>query len=244
MDSEAYEEMISLQEQHWWFVARRKIVQSFLKKHMSNKFEANVLEIGCGVGGNVELLGTAGRYLGIDMHMPAIEYCSQKFPKFDFICSRVEDISNELYANKFDSIFILDVLEHIHDEKVILAAARSYLKIEGKILVTVPAYQFLWAPHDDFVHHVRRYTKRRLRKVLEESGYKVERISYFNTLLLLPAIIQRLTTKLLNRKLSTHLTTPPRPINWIFKEIFSQETRILKHLNSPAGLSIIAVVTK
>ena len=244
MDAEAYKEMIELQEEHWWFVARRDVIKSFIKMQMPQGSASKVLEIGCGVGGNVGLLSQSGHYRGIDMYKPAIDYCSEKYPQFEFECTRVEEIPQEFKSNKFDSIYLLDVLEHINDQVAILKSAQNYLTQSGKILVTVPAFEFLWSPHDDFVHHVRRYTKAGLKKVLEDSGYKVERISYFNSILFPLALAQRLGMRLLNRKLSTHLSTPPAIVNWLFKVIFAQEAWILKHTNLPVGLSIIAIVSQ
>jgi len=244
MDAEAYKEMIELQEEHWWFVARRDVIQSFIKMQMPQSSTGKVLEIGCGVGGNVGLLSQSGHYRGIDMHKPAIDYCSEKYPQFKFQCTRVEDIPQEFNSNKFDSIYILDVLEHINDELAILKSSLNYLTQNGKILLTVPAFKFLWSPHDEFVHHVRRYTKVGLKKILEDSGYKVERISYFNSILFPLALIQRLGMRLLNRKLNTHLSTPPTIVNWLFKVIFAKEAWILKYTNLPVGLSIIAVVSQ
>jgi len=244
MDAEAYKEMIELQEEHWWFVARRDVIKSFIKMQMPQGSTGKVLEIGCGVGGNVGLLSQSGQYRGIDMHKPAIDYCSEKYPQFEFQCTRIEDIPQEFSSNKFDSIYLLDVLEHIDDQVAILKSTQNYLNQSGKILVTVPAFEFLWSPHDEFVHHVRRYTKVGLKKILEDAGYKVERISYFNSILFPLALIQRLGMRLLNRKLNTHLSTPPTIVNWLFKVIFTQEAWILKHTNLPAGLSIIAVVSQ
>ena len=244
MDAEAYKEMIELQEEHWWFVARRDVIESFIKMQMPQGPTSKALEIGCGVGGNVGLLSQSGHYRGIDMHKPAIDYCSEKYPQFEFECTRVEDIPQEFNSNKFDSIYILDVLEHIDDQVEILKSAQNYLTQSGKILVTVPAFEFLWSPHDEFVHHVRRYTKAGLKKVLEDSGYKVERISYFNSILFPLALIQRLGMRILNKKLNTHLSTPPTIVNWLFKVIFAQEAWILKRTNLPVGLSIIAVVSQ
>jgi len=243
MDGEAYKEMIELQEKHWWFVARRDVVKSFMKLQMKESLTSKVLEIGCGVGGNVGLLSQSGNYLGIDMHRPAIDHCSEKFPQFNFQCTRVEDIPEEFSSNKFDSIYILDVLEHIDDQLEILKSTKNYLTQNGKILLTVPAFEFLWSPHDDFVHHVRRYTKSGLQKTLEEAGYKVERITYFNSILFPLALIQRLSMRLLDKKLSTHLSTPPPVVNRLFQFIFAQEAWILKHTNLPVGLSVIAVVS-
>jgi len=244
MDTEAYEEMIELQEKHWWFIARREVIQSLIKLQMPHSPTANVLEIGCGVGGNVELLSKSGNYLGIDMHKAAIDYCSEKFPQFNFKCARIEDIPLEFNSNKFDSIYILDVLEHLENEVEILKTVKSYLKESGKILVTVPAFEFLWSQHDNFVHHMRRYTKDSLRKILEESGYTVERLSYFNSLLFPLALIQRLGMRFLNKKLSSHLSMPPKIVNWLFKVIFLQEAWIIRFTNMPVGLSITAVVRK
>jgi len=244
MDAEAYKEMIELQEEHWWFVARRDVIQSFIKIQMPQGSQSKVLEIGCGVGGNIGLLSQSGHYRGIDMHKPAIDYCSEKYPQFEFQCTRVEDIPQEFSSNKFDSIYLLDVLEHIDDQVAILKSTQNYLTQSGKILLTVPAFKFLWSPHDEFVHHVRRYTKADLKKVLEDSGYKVERISYFNSILFPLALIQRLGMRMLNKKLNTHLSTPPTIVNWPFKVIFTQEAWILKRINLPVGLSIIAVVSQ
>jgi ubiquinone/menaquinone biosynthesis C-methylase UbiE len=244
MDAEAYKEMIELQEEHWWFVARRDVIQSFIKMQMPQGSGSKVLEIGCGVGGNVGLLSQSGQYRGIDMHKPAIDYCSEKYPQFEFQCTRVEEIPQEFKSNKFDSIYLLDVLEHIDNQVAILKSAQNYLTQSGKILVTVPAFEFLWSPHDEFVHHVRRYTKAGLKRVLKDAGYEVERISYFNSILFPLALTQRLGMRLLNRKLSTHLSTPPAIVNWLFKVIFTQEAWILKRINLPVGLSIIAVVSQ
>ena len=244
MDAEAYKEMIALQKEHWWFVARRDVIRSLMKMQMDESSTSKVLEIGCGVGGNVGLLSQWGHYCGIDMHKPAIDYCAEEFPQFEFQCTRVEDISQEFSSDKFDSVYILDVLEHIHDQVAILKSVQNYLSHDGKILLTVPAFQFLWSPHDEFVHHVRRYTKDGLRKVLESAGYKVERISYFNSILFPLALIQRLGMRLLKKKLSTHLSTPPKIVNWLFKVIFTQEAWILKYTNLPVGLSVVAVVSK
>ena len=244
MDAEAYKEMIALQEEHWWFVARRDVIKSFIKMQMPQSSTSRVLEIGCGVGGNVDLLSQSGQYRGIDMHKPAIDYCSKKFPQFNFQCTRVEDIPQEFSSNKFDSIYILDVLEHIDDQLAILKSTQNYLTQNGRILLTVPAFEFLWSPHDDFVHHVRRYTKNGLKKTLEEAGYKIERISYFNSILFPLALIQRLGMRLLKKKLSTHLSTPPAIVNWLFTVIFAKEAWILKHTNLPVGLSIMVVVSK
>jgi SAM-dependent methyltransferase len=244
MDDEAYKEMIELQEKHWWFVARREVIQSIMNLQMNESSTSKVLEIGCGVGGNVGLLSQSGNYLGIDMHRSAVDYCSEKFPQFDFQCTRMEDIPREFSSNKFDSIYILDVLEHIDDQIAILKSTQNYLNQNGKILLTVPAFEFLWSPHDDFVHHVRRYTKNGLKKTLEEAGFKIERISYFNSILFPLALIQRLSMRLVKKKLSTHLSTPPKVVDRLFQFIFAQEAWILKHTNLPVGLSIIVVVSK
>lgn len=244
MDIEAYEEMIELQDQHWWFVGRQKVIESFLDMEKMAKAGSQVLEIGCGVGGNVNLLGGSASYLGIDMHLPAVEYCKEKYPQHNFNCSRIEDMPDELKSSNFNSIYFLDVLEHLDQDLEVLKSARVFLQIGGKMLITVPAFNFLWSPHDEFVHHVRRYTKNSLKLTLEKAGYKVERISYFNYILFPLALIQRIGMKLTRKKLSRHISTPPYLINTFFERVFAFEAKLLKFVNLPVGLSIIAVASR
>lgn len=244
MDIDAYAEMIELQDQHWWFVGRQKVIESFLDMEKMAKAGSQVLEIGCGVGGNVNLLGGSASYLGIDMHLPAVEYCKEKYPQHNFNCSRIEDMPDELKSSNFNSIYFLDVLEHLDQDLEVLKSARFFLQIDGKMLITVPAFNFLWSPHDEFVHHVRRYTKNSLKLTLEKAGYKVERISYFNYILFPLALIQRIGMKLTRKKLSKHISTPPYLINTFFERVFAFEARLLKFVNLPVGLSIIAVASR
>jgi SAM-dependent methyltransferase len=244
MDNDAYKEMIALQEQHWWFVGRQKVIKSFLSMEKLSELGSEVLEVGCGVGGNVNLLSSTTSYLGIDMHLPAVDYCKEKYPQQSFRCSRIEDLPSEVKVRNFDSIYFLDVLEHLDQDVLVLRESSNFLKHGGKVLITVPAFNFLWSPHDEFVHHVRRYTKSSLGKSLEEAGYNIERMTYFNFILFPLAMIQRVGMKLAKKKLNRHISTPPYLVNWIFEKVFSFEAVLLKYVDFPVGLSIIAVVTK
>ena len=88
---------------------------------------SEVLEVGCGVGGNVNLLSSTTRYLGIDMHLPAVDYCKEKYPQQSFRCSRIEDLPSEVKVRNFDSIFFLDVLEHLDQDVLVLRESSNFL---------------------------------------------------------------------------------------------------------------------
>lgn len=243
MQSDAYDEMIALQGTHWWFVARRRIIRMVAAKYLPVG-TGKVLEVGCGVGGNVVVLSKFGKYVGLDIHAPAIEYCIKSHPGKMFINSSIEDIQKVKEIEKYNSIFILDVLEHLDRDVESLRRLGKLLDDGGKFLITVPAFQFLWSTHDEFVHHKRRYTKKNLINTLHSAGLEIERISYFNTFLFPLAFIQRTMLKLLNRTSKTHLNQPPKFANAILQFIFSLEVPVLRKLSLPVGLSLFAVCHK
>lgn len=243
MESNAYEEMIELQEQHWWFVGRRDIIRFFAEKYLPSP-GGKVLEVGCGVGGNVNILRKFGDYVGLDMHSPAIEYCKRSFPGDLFLNSSIEEIPKALYLEKYNSIFMLDVLEHLDDDSQSLAIVGQLLAEKGKILIAVPAFQLLWSSHDEFVHHKRRYTRKSLTKTINDAGLTIEYLSYFNTFLFPLAIAQRFILKLLNIAPKSHLKLPNKNLNNILQNIFSFESRILDKISLPLGLSIFVVCRK
>ncbi len=243
MEYDAYKEMIELQEQHWWFVGRRHIIGSFANKYLPNSF-GKVLEVGCGVGGNVNVLGGFGEYLGLDIHAPAIEYCKKSFPGSTFLNSSIEETFQTLITEKFTSIFMLDVLEHLDKDTESLAVVGQLLAEKGKVLITVPAFQFLWSSHDDFVHHKRRYTKKSLTKSINDAGLTIDYVGYFNSFLFPLAIVQRFTYKIFSITSKSHIKLPPKLLNMVMQHIFSFESRILDKVPFPVGLSIFAVCHK
>jgi SAM-dependent methyltransferase len=143
---------------------------------------------------------------------------------------------------RFDLICVFDVLEHIEQDTETLIAIKQLLAKNGRILITVPAYQWLYSAHDEFLHHKRRYSATQLRKKFVAAGLRPVRISYFNTILFPLAVIVRLKDKLLGSPSATGTKVPPAPINKCFRTLFGAERFLLERFNLPFGVSLLCVL--
>jgi len=148
------------------------------------------------------------------------------------------------YNEKFDLICMFDVLEHIQDDKKALIKIAGLLKPAGTLIITVPAYSWLYGAHDKMLHHFRRYSKNTLNEIINYSDLKVLKSSYFNTLLFPLVILARLTDMLKNSDASIGYSTPNNIVNHLFYRVFSIETILLNKTNLPFGASIVAVCRK
>ncbi|MGB2868263.1 MAG: class I SAM-dependent methyltransferase [Bacteroidota bacterium] len=241
MEDQLYQSFYDVEMRHWWFVARREILLDIIETRLHLPAGSKVLDVGCGVGGMLVSLSDRYEAYGTDTSTLAIEFCRKRGLKNVFEC----DLKGLPLPNlEFDLIMLLDVIEHVDDDLGLLREAFGRLKKGGIVLVTVPAYQFLWTRHDDLNHHKRRYVGRRLGRVLVESGFLVDRMSYFNTLLFPLALVTRLLHKVLGSGNESELSIPPSPLNNILKSIFSLERPLLRRLSFWFGLSILAIARK
>jgi SAM-dependent methyltransferase len=244
MDIQEYDNMALFEDSYWWHVGRRRIIFRILEKY-SHTYKQDILDIGCGTGGNYALLNQYGNVHGLDNAPEAITYCEEKgIPNISL--GACEDMP---YGNKsFDWIVALDVLEHLEDENMALGEFSRVLRPKGRLLLTVPAYAFIWSGHDEVLHHQRRYVRKQLKRLLEENGYSVHMISYMITFLA-PVIIgvrlaERVTKRFMNINQKTSYIIPPKGINRFFIKLLHVEGRILKHIALPFGTSIICVARK
>jgi len=149
------------------------------------------------------------------------------------------------FGGPFDMVGAFDVIEHIDDDVGSLKALRSTLKEEGSAVFTVPAYKFLWSRHDDFNQHKRRYTRPQFRKALQDAGFKVSFISYYNTFLFPAVLGVRILKKIFRIKDKTDMEILNRGlVNRLLLALFSFERHLLKCVALPFGVSIIAVCRK
>jgi len=241
MTPAAYIEMAETEDQHWWYVARRSIIGTVLEG-LNLPQGARILEVGSGTSGNLDLLARFGRVSAIEMDDTARQISAEKTGgRFDIragVCPADIPFSDE----KFDLICMFDVLEHIDESSQTLAVLRERLAPGGRILVTVPAYQWMWSVHDEFVHHKRRYTAGKLIGEAAPAGLAAERITHFNMFLVPLAAAMRLVDTLAGRKSASGIGTPGPFINGLFRTIFGSEAGLLKHINLPFGLSLMAVL--
>lgn len=240
VNPEAYVEMAATESRHWWFKARRKIIESTMV-NMALPDGARILEVGCGTGGNLGMLSRHGHVSAMEMDERARQMATEKTRgEFDIragSCPRDIPFSGE----QFELICLFDVLEHIEQDAATLVALRKQLAPSGRLLITVPAYQWLWSAHDTHLHHKRRYTASQLRKVLRDSGLAVDRTTYFNTLLLPLAVLGRLYDRFASHSKPSGTTTPAAPVNAVLQAIFASERHLLRHINLPAGVSLMGI---
>jgi len=240
MEIKLYQEMYSVESQHWWFRARRDILTSLILKYIPQG--NNILDVGCGTGFILEAIQAHDqsqyKLWGIDISEIAIQFCQEKG------LSQVDQgvlENNTLPEHSFDLIMFLDMLEHLDQDLPSLLLAKHYLKEKGQILITVPAYQFLWSAHDEIHHHKRRYTKKQLTVLLQKAGYEVVFSSYFNTFLFPLIAIARLISNLINRHHTSDVSLPTAWVNQSLYQIFGWEKNLLPYLSFPFGVSIVCL---
>lgn len=242
MENELFDEMYKVETQHWWFVARRKIIASVIDG-LNLESNSKIMDAGCGNGDNLEFLSKYGELIAIEREDNALARAQSrqigKVVKGELPDNFPSDINKEN-----DLIVLLDVLEHIDDDEKSLSMLKNWAKNNAVLLITVPAYQFLWTRHDELHHHKRRYTVGQLKKIIEKNGWKVKYISYFNSFLFPIAFLARLKDKFFPPSTIDGLAVPNRFINRLFEKIFSLEACLLGRLTLPFGLSIIVVAEK
>ena len=242
MKDSLFDNMRRVENGHWWFVTRRKIIGKVMDKFCPDK-HARIFDVGCGTGDNLGFLAAHGRVTAMEKHDTALAYARARNIGNVYEGNLPDGIPDEV-GGDYDIIVMFDVLEHIEDDARCLSILLEHAKGKGKLILTVPAYRFLWSNHDIIHHHKRRYTSANLRKALEANGWRVNYISYFNTLLFPAALIVRIMEKFRPPEGNAELTMPPIWLNTILKNIFQLECHFIGSVSLPFGLSIIAVAEK
>ena len=240
MEREVFDRMAEQDQVHWWYVARRKILAALIAREADLPEDARILEIGCGTGHNFEMLKGFGRLDALEVDEEARALASRRLGHAvgDAPLPGLPGIPDRAY----DLVALLDVLEHVDDRSESLRSIAAKLKPDGKILVTVPAYQWMWSAHDRAHHHKLRYSKKGLRRDAEAAGLRVRKLGFFNSLLFPVAAAVRLLGKLAGKS-SSDDKVPPRPLNLMFEKIFGLERYVIGRIPLPAGVSLFALLS-
>ena len=240
MERVVYQQMAELDDRHWWYRARRDVIADLIRREARPPASAAILEIGCGTGHNLAMLGGFGHVDGLELDDEARALSEKRLGR-SVMRSPLPELA-EVADCHYDLVGAFDVIEHIDNDAAALVSIATKLKPGGKFVMTVPAHQWMWTAHDVVNHHKRRYSKRSLRALIDNSPMKLDKLGYFNSLLFPLAIAERASSKLRARE-DADVKLPSAPLNATLEAVFRAERYLVGRLPLPPGLSLFAVAS-
>ena len=235
MERQEYRRLAEREHFYFWNIGRREIIQEALRRNLATS-DNEILDVGCGPGGNIYALQNFGRVTGLDLAEEALQFAKD----LGFVQLIKSDACNmPLPDASFDLVSSLDVLEHINNDEKVMTGVMRLLKSDGIFLVTVPAFPWLWSAHDEALHHVRRYTKQELLLKLKRAGFKIKECSYF----VMPAVPINLLRKLYKKEGSYDIDPSPM-VNQLFLFLLRCERYLMRFVSLPFGSSLMVVAQK
>ncbi|MFG0318371.1 MAG: class I SAM-dependent methyltransferase [Planctomycetota bacterium JB042] len=245
MDPKEFAIQYDIEETHWWFKARRRLVRRFAEQVREEVGRPlRILDVACATAMSFRFLSDLGTIRGLDISTETIHFAKQR--GIDRIV-RGDAQSMPFRDGAFDLVLALDAFEHFPDDEGSMAEVRRVLDRGGALICTVPAYRALWSPHDDAFHHLRRYTRPELRGKLQGTTLKVERLSYYSMFLAPPLFVFRKLRSILGRgkeAKSDFTVKIPRVVEWGLGTLMSIESGLLKRFDLPFGASLIGLSRK
>lgn len=221
---------------HWWFRGRLAVILAALRRALPPR-RVRLLELGCGSGNVLGSLSEFGEAVGMDGHSDLV--AAARAAGLDVRAGHLPDDLG-VPQGWADVVLLLDVIEHVDDDLATLRAARTSVGEGGLLVLTVPAYQWLWSGHDEVLGHRRRYTAAELRAAVERAGFTVLRVSYFNTVLF-PLLLAARAAKRLRGDRGHDLRHPAAPINWLLERVFAFERHLVPRVRLPFGSSLLLI---
>ncbi len=243
MMEHTYPILYQVEQTHWWYVGRRKIITEFVREIVSDVKDrpAKILDVGCGTGANLLLLSNYGDAEGVDVSHDALAFCRERG-----LQKLKHGAAEQLpYEDKtFDLVAAFDVVEHLDDDLAGLKELKRVLRPGGRALLFVPTFMFLWGIQDDVSNHRRRYRLPEFKRLLAEAGFEIERASYANITFFFPILFVRKLMKLTGLKTSSENNINVSALNGLFGWLFSAESVALRYMNFPFGVSGICVARR
>lgn len=244
MRRDAIQTLDRLETSYWWHVGRRAVIRSLMRAFVKLPDQPRILDVGCGTGRNVALLGDFGRAFGADPSPEALAIGRGLGLADRLVGAEAERIP--FRDGTFDLVAALDVLEHLEDDRAGLLEIRRVLRPGGYLLAAVPAYRFLWSEHDEALGHRRRYVASELHQKLNLAGYAVVKRSYAISFAFPLIVAFRLWRGLFppTAELQASYVMLPAWLNNTFAGFLSAEAALMRSMNLPLGTSIFVVARR
>ena len=236
MKNEVYLRHIENYRDHWWFQSRKNIIEKIIKKNTKKK-KLKILDFGSGSGVNLSMLSKYGHVSIFETHKETQKYLKNLYKGTKF------QVINSLNTHKFDLILMADVLEHIKNDKKQIELLFKKLKKNVKILLTVPAFKYLFTHKDIILGHYRRYNIREIKEIFKK--FRVLKLTYFNFFLFIPIALSLIFFKILKSNFIDSVEKKPNYIiNFILFIIFNTESKVINTFNFTFGISILGLFEK
>jgi SAM-dependent methyltransferase len=253
MQTDQFQLHADIEQDHWWFVARRRIMRHLIGQILPPAADALIIDVGCGTGGNIAGLTDGYPCVGIDTSAEAVALAERRFPQVQFVCGCApQDLGPKMQQAKL--VLLMDVLEHVPDDFAVLSALLAAARPGTHFLLTVPADNALWSEHDKSFGHYRRYDRQRLEMLWAGLPVMPRLVSYFNSRLYWPIRLIRERNRLRGGaagRAGTDFWMPRPSVNRVLQSIFAGELHRLSGLlqghcrrGYRRGASLVAVLRR
>ena len=242
MDREVYDLFRERYETNWYLAAREDVLAAFVVRFGAVHAGARVVDVGAGTGRVLHRVAAGARGVAIEEN---VELAAIARGRYGLAAVRADLAQSlPLRDRSADLVLLLDVLEHVEDDRGLLRELRRVLRPGGRAVIAVPAFQALWSPHDEAHHHKRRYSKARLQAVVGEAGLTCRHVTYYNSLLLPLVAAARLLDRARRAGRATDYDRPPRGLRSVLGWTFRQERRLITRWRLPIGVSLLAMAVR
>ena len=242
MERDEYAIMYRVEDRHWWYTGLRAMLD-FAWDGFVPERPILLLDAGCGTGANLKhFTPRVEQACGIDLSQYALSFCKSR----NIATARASAAKLPFADASFHVILSCDVLYHSNIENPLVALEELHrvLKPDGVLMLNLPAYEWLYSSHDRHIHTARRFTKRRVKRMVEEAGFECVYATYWN-MLLFPAIAAaRIWRKLRPRHASDLNTSEDSAFSPIAGTVLNIERALLRFAPMPFGLSVFCVARR
>jgi len=228
MDLKEAEALGAAADSHWYYVSKARAMAA----HVPSKI-GTVLDVGAGLGWFSKRMVATGLARDAICVDPGYDMESK-----EAVGGGTVSFVRSIRAADVDLVLMMDVLEHVDDDVGLLREYLDSVAPGTPVFITVPAFEFMWSAHDDYLDHRRRYTTARLRATIEAAGGRVEALHYYYAAVFPLALLVRLLRR--GSAATGSDMKPQHPVvNAILSWVCSLERAVMK-LNGIGGLSVVA----